>query len=141
MSVSRSKSLHFLMITFEAMRIGTSLEIPTFKSVKKSFVQNFKSVMGNFVNTNLLIAQQACMLLLNTCCKLSFLSLLYAMLFSFCSLPCLKSKWQGYAVVFMQLILSVDNFQGQVVSIFIVDWCRPQKFVCRNILLDEDFSI
>ena len=28
------------------------LEIPTFKSVKKSFVRNLKSVMGNFVNTN-----------------------------------------------------------------------------------------
>ena len=81
------------------------------------------------------------MLLLNTCCKLCFLSLLYAVLFSFCSLPCLQSKQQGYVVVFMQLILSVDNFQGQVVSIFIVDQCRPQKFVCYNILLHEDFSI
>ena len=53
------------MITFEAMMIGTSLEIPTFKSVKKSFIWNLKSVMGNFVNTNLLIAQQDCVLLLN----------------------------------------------------------------------------
>ena len=43
---------------------------------------------------------------------------------------CLQSKQQGYIVVFMQLILSVDNFWGQVVSIFIVDWCRPQNFVC-----------
>ena len=33
------------MINFEAMRIGTSLEIPTLKSVKKSFVWNFKRVM------------------------------------------------------------------------------------------------
>ena len=139
MSIGRSKSLHFSMITFEAMRIGTWLEIPTFKSVKKSFVRNFKSVMGNFVNTNLLIVQQGCMLLLNTCCKLCFLSSLYAILFSFCSLPCLKSKWQGYVVVFMQSILSVDNFWGQVVSIFIVDQCRPQKFVCRNILLERRF--
>ena len=103
------------MITFEAMRIGTWLEIPNFKSVKKIFIQNFKSVMGNFVNTNSLIAQQGCMLLLNTCRKTMFLSLLYAILFSFCTLPCLKSKWQGYAVVFMQSILSADNFRGQVV--------------------------
>ena len=121
--------------------LALEMEIPTFKSIKKSFVRNFKSVTGNFVNTNLLIAQQACMLLLNTCCKLCFLSLLYAILFSFCSLPCLKSNRQGYVVVFMQSILSVDNFQGKVVSIFTVDWCRPQKFVCRNILLDKDFSI
>ena len=78
--------------------------------------------MGNFVNTNLLIAQQACMSLLNTCCKLCFLLLLYAMFFSFCSLPCLKSKRQGCVVaVFMQSILIVENFPGQVVSIFIVD--------------------
>ena len=97
------------MITFEVMMIGTSLEIPAFKSVKKSFVRNFKSVMGNFVNTNLLISQQACVLLLNTCYKLYFLSLLYAVLFSFCSLPCLKSKQLGHVVVFMQVILSVDN--------------------------------
>ena len=54
---------------------------------------------------------------------------------------CLKSKRQDYVVVLMQLILSVDNFRGQVVFIFIVDQCRPQKFVCRNILLDKDFSI
>ena len=66
--------------------------------------------MGNFVNTNLLIAQQDCVLLLNTCCKLCFLLLLYAVLFSFCNLPCLMSKRQGYIVVFMQSILSVDNF-------------------------------
>ena len=44
-------------------------------------------------------------------------------------------------VVFMQLILSVDNFSGQVVPIFNVDPCIPQKFVCNNILLHEDFSI
>ena len=110
MSIGRSKSLHFSMITFEAMRIGWHLIGNThFQKCQESFMQNFKSVMGNFVNTNLLIAQQACMLLLNTCCKLCFLSLLYTMLFSFCSLPYLKSKRHGYAVVFMQLILSVDK--------------------------------
>ena len=40
------------MLTFEAIMIDVWLEIPTFKSVKKSFLQNLKSVTGNFVNTN-----------------------------------------------------------------------------------------
>ena len=60
-------------------------------------------------------------------------------LFSFCSLPCLKSKQQGYVVVFMQSILSVDHFRGQVVSIFIVDQCRPQKF--GKMIQDIDYLL
>ena len=71
--------------------------------------------------------------------------MLQTMFFSICScyafsvfavLPCLQSKRQDYVVVFMQLILSVDNFQGQVVSIFIVDQCVDLKILSvSNILL------
>ena len=45
----------------------------------------------------------------------------------------------------MQIILSVDNFRGQFVSIFIVDQCRPQNlsiaiFCCTKISVFSEFD-
>ena len=58
------------------------------------------------------------------------------MLFQFLQFYHVYRVVTGYVVIFMQLILSVDNFQGQVVSIFIVDQCVDLKILSvRNILL------